>query len=153
MKAGLIGAVLGLGLAGAAFAQVPSPATPTPATPGPNPGAAATDAITSTAKPAPIAPPEGGVQGRTAPGATPPVGAPPPPPATPRPPTAAAPPQPGAEMADLVQSARAIAKNTRDTVEYVRVQPDMLSQVLAKLDKIEDKLDKVEGAVKAQRRR
>jgi hypothetical protein len=30
--------------------------------------------------------------------------------------------------------------------------PDLLTQILAKLDKIEDKLDRVENAVKAQGR-
>jgi tetrahydromethanopterin S-methyltransferase subunit G len=38
-------------------------------------------------------------------------------------------------------------------VDYVRVTPDILHQILAKLDKLEDKLDKVENAVKAQQGR
>jgi hypothetical protein len=55
-------------------------------------------------------------------------------------------------MRDLLEAAQATAKATRESVEYGRVVPDILQQVLAKLDKIEDKLDKVEMAVKGQAR-
>lgn len=55
-----------------------------------------------------------------------------------------------AEMgSDLRPLLEAIAKATREGVDYQRVTPDLLSQILAKLDKIENKLDKVENAVKA----
>ena len=52
----------------------------------------------------------------------------------------------GTDMRPLLE---AIAKATREGVDYQRVTPDLLSQILAKLDKIENKLDKVENAVKA----
>jgi hypothetical protein len=55
-----------------------------------------------------------------------------------------------AETRELIDAAKATAKATRETVDYVRVTPDLLYQILAKLDKLEDKLDKVENAVKAQ---
>lgn len=64
-----------------------------------------------------------------------------------------APASPGLSEADtreLIDAAKATAKATRETVDYVRVTPDLLYQILAKLDKLEDKLDKVENAVKAQ---
>lgn len=54
-----------------------------------------------------------------------------------------------AEIRELLDSAQATAKATRETVEYTRVMPDILTQILAKLDKIENKLDKIENAVKA----
>lgn len=57
-----------------------------------------------------------------------------------------------AEMRDLLDSARATAKATRESVDYARVVPDILTQILVKLDKIENKLDKVENAVKAGNR-
>jgi hypothetical protein len=53
-----------------------------------------------------------------------------------------------AEMRELLEAAKATAKATRENVDYARVTPDLLYQILAKLDKIEDKLDKVENAVK-----
>jgi hypothetical protein len=55
-------------------------------------------------------------------------------------------------MRDLIEAARATAKSSSEAVEYGRVVPDILTQILAKLDKLEDKLDKVENAVKAQQR-
>jgi hypothetical protein len=58
-----------------------------------------------------------------------------------------------ADTRELIDAAKATAKATRETVEYVRVTPDILHQILAKLDKLEDKLDKVENAVKAQQGR
>ncbi len=48
----------------------------------------------------------------------------------------------------MLDAAKATAKATRENVDYARVTPDILFQILAKLDKIEDKLDKVETAVK-----
>ncbi len=57
-----------------------------------------------------------------------------------------------ADTRELLDAAKATAKATRESVEYARVTPDILHQILAKLDKIEDKLDKVENAVKAQQR-
>lgn len=58
-----------------------------------------------------------------------------------------------AEVGALVEAARETAKATRESVEYNRAVPDILTQILAKLDKLEDKLDKVESAVKSSRRR
>ena len=58
-----------------------------------------------------------------------------------------------AEMGELLEAARATAKATRESVEYGRTVPDILTQILIKLNKLEDKLDKVETAVKAQRKR
>jgi hypothetical protein len=55
-------------------------------------------------------------------------------------------------MRELLEAARATAKSTREAVEYGRVVPDILTQILTKLDKLEDKLDKVENAVKAGQR-
>ena len=57
-----------------------------------------------------------------------------------------------ADTRELIEAAKATAKATRESVEYARVTPDILHQILAKLDKLEDKLDKVENAVKAQQR-
>ena len=54
----------------------------------------------------------------------------------------------GVEIRELLDAAKATAKATRENVDYARVVPDVLFQILAKLDKIEDKLDKVENAVK-----
>ena len=53
-----------------------------------------------------------------------------------------------AELRELIDAAKATAKATRESVDYARVTPDILTQILAKLDKIEDKLDKVENAIK-----
>jgi hypothetical protein len=58
-----------------------------------------------------------------------------------------------ADTRELIEAAKATAKATRETVDYARVTPDILHQILAKLDKLEDKLDKVENAVKAQQGR
>ena len=55
-----------------------------------------------------------------------------------------------ADTRELIEAAKATAKATRETVDYVRVTPDILHQILAKLDKLEGKLDKVENALKAQ---
>jgi hypothetical protein len=54
-----------------------------------------------------------------------------------------------AEIRELIEAAQATAKASRENVDYSRVVPDLLYQILTKLDKIEDKLDKVENAVKA----
>lgn len=120
-----------------AAAQAPSPSTP--ATPGPNPGAAARDAVTSPAKPpGDMAPPVGGA----APSGRVEYSAP------------AAPAAAGSnDMREAIAQLREIAKGTRENVDYSRVVPDILTQILAKLDKLEDKLDKVENAVKAGQRR
>jgi hypothetical protein len=65
--------------------------------------------------------------------------------------TAAAPEAPlsSADVRELVEASKATAKATRESLDYARVTPDILTQILAKLDKIEDKLDKVENAIKA----
>ena len=60
--------------------------------------------------------------------------------------TGAAPPE--ADLRELVEAARATAKATRESVDYARVTPDILTQILAKLDKIEDKLGRVEDAIR-----
>lgn len=56
-----------------------------------------------------------------------------------------------AEIRELIEAAQATAKASRENVEYARVVPDLLFQILAKLDKLEDKLDKVETTIKADR--
>ena len=56
-------------------------------------------------------------------------------------------------MKEIVDLMRAAATSARESVDYQRVVPDILTQILAKLDKIEDKLDKVENAVKGSGRR
>ncbi len=53
-----------------------------------------------------------------------------------------------AEIRELIEAAQATAKASRENVDYSRVVPDLLYQILAKLDKIEDKLDKVETAIR-----
>lgn len=58
-----------------------------------------------------------------------------------------------AEIRALLEAARETAKATREAVDYQRVMPDILTQILTKLDKLEDKLDKVENAIKAQNRK
>jgi hypothetical protein len=52
------------------------------------------------------------------------------------------------EMRELLDAAKATAKATRENLDYAKVTPDLLYQILAKLDKIEDKLDKVENAIR-----
>ena len=42
-----------------------------------------------------------------------------------------------AEMRELVEAMQATAKASRENVDYARVVPDLLYQILAKLDKIE----------------
>ena len=54
-----------------------------------------------------------------------------------------------AEMRELIEATQAVAKASRENVDHVRVVPDLLYQILTKLDKIEDKLDKVETTLKA----
>ncbi len=58
------------------------------------------------------------------------------------------PPTPTQESRELLEAARATAKATQDSLTYVRVTPDLLYQILAKLDKLEGKLDKIENAIK-----
>lgn len=53
------------------------------------------------------------------------------------------------EMRELIEATQAAAKASRENVDYARVVPDLLYQILTKLDKIEDKLDKVETTLKA----
>lgn len=53
------------------------------------------------------------------------------------------------EIRELIEAAQATAKASRENVDYARVVPDLLYQILAKLDKIEGKLDKVETTLKA----
>ena len=50
------------------------------------------------------------------------------------------------DMRALLDAARATATATRESVEHSRVVPDILTQILTKLDKIENKLDKIEGS-------
>ncbi len=47
------------------------------------------------------------------------------------------------DVQTLKEAAQATAKATRETVDYVRVMPDVLHQILAKLDTIENQLDKL----------
>ena len=54
-----------------------------------------------------------------------------------------------AEMRELIEATLAVAKASRENVDHARVVPDLLYQILTKLDKIEDKLDKVETTLKA----
>ncbi len=55
-----------------------------------------------------------------------------------------------ADTRELIAAAKVTAKATQESVVYARVTPDILHQILAKLDKLEGKLDKIENAVKAQ---
>jgi len=43
-----------------------------------------------------------------------------------------------AEIRELLDAAKTSAKAARETVDYARVTPDILTQILAKLDKIEN---------------
>ena len=52
------------------------------------------------------------------------------------------------EIRELLDAAKATAKATRENVDYARVVPDILFQILTKLDKLENKLDKIENAIK-----
>jgi hypothetical protein len=61
-------------------------------------------------------------------------------------PAAAAP--SSAEMREMLDAAKATAKATRENLDYARVTPDLLYQILGKLDKLENKLDKIEDAIK-----
>jgi GTP-binding protein EngB required for normal cell division len=58
-----------------------------------------------------------------------------------------------AEIRELLDAMKATAKASRENVDYARVVPDILFQILTKLDKIEDKLDKIEEATKTARKR
>jgi hypothetical protein len=51
---------------------------------------------------------------------------------------------------ELIDATKATAKAMQESLNYTRVTPDILFQILAKLDKLENKLDKIENAVKAQ---
>jgi hypothetical protein len=55
---------------------------------------------------------------------------------------------PEADFRELIEAAKATAKASRESVDYARVTPDLLTQILAKLDKIEDKLARVEDAIR-----
>jgi hypothetical protein len=55
-----------------------------------------------------------------------------------------------ANTRELIDATKATAKAMQESLDYARVTPDILHQILAKLDKLEGKLDKVENAVKAQ---
>ncbi len=55
-----------------------------------------------------------------------------------------------ANTRELIDAAKATAKATQESLDYARVTPDILHQILTKLDKLEGKIDKVENAVKAQ---
>jgi hypothetical protein len=57
------------------------------------------------------------------------------------------------EIRELLDAAKATAKATRENVDYARVVPDILFQILTKLDKLEDKLDKIETEMKRQSRK
>ena len=57
-----------------------------------------------------------------------------------------------AEIRELLASSAATAKATREAVDYSRVMPDLLTQILAKLDKIEDKLGKLEADIEGGQR-
>lgn len=69
-------------------------------------------------------------------------------PSAPTPPAASSP-----EMRELLDAAKATAKATRENLDYARVTPDLLYQILGKLDKLENKLDKIEDALKRDRAR
>ena len=58
------------------------------------------------------------------------------------------PPPSSEETRELLEAAKATAKATRESLDYVRLTPDLLYQILAKLDKVETKLDKIENAIK-----
>ena len=55
---------------------------------------------------------------------------------------------PESDLRELIEAAKATAKTSRESVDYARVTPDLLTQILAKLDKIEDKLVRVEDAIR-----
>ena len=56
-----------------------------------------------------------------------------------------------ADLRALVEAARATAAAARENLDYARVTPDILTQILAKLDKIENAI-KAGGAPPRQRR-
>lgn len=141
MRTGLVGLIY-LGMAGVAAAQ----GAPTPGTAGSNPGGAAAGATTNPTAPpamiAPSAPPASSAPGTSAPPAPASSGTP-----------AGAGAMSGQDMRELLDAARATAKATRESVDYGRVVPDILQQILAKLDKIEDKVDRIDGDLKEGRGR
>jgi hypothetical protein len=55
-----------------------------------------------------------------------------------------------AETRELLDAMKATAKAARENVDYARSVPDILFQILTKLDKIEGKLDKIENAIKRE---
>jgi hypothetical protein len=97
-----------------------------------------------------------GIGGAEAQGTSPPPGSSGPVVVMPVPSSGATPAQAASGDAAVVPEMRplleAIAKATREGVDYQRVTPDLLTQILAKLDKIETKLDKVENAIKGSGR-
>ncbi|MDB5590678.1 MAG: hypothetical protein JWR86_1203 [Enterovirga sp.] len=122
----------------AAFAQ--SAATPTPGTTAADPGAAATQAVTNpTRPPAEVAPSAKGTSGQVQYSPPPAID-----PAAAQTQSALSP----AEVRELLEASKATAVATRESVDYIRVMPDILTQILAKLDKLENKLDKIEDALK-----
>ncbi|WP_188611704.1 hypothetical protein [Chelatococcus reniformis] len=55
-----------------------------------------------------------------------------------------------ADSRDLLEAAKATAKSARTTAENIAVVPDLLVQILTKLDKIEDKIARLETAMQAK---
>lgn len=58
-----------------------------------------------------------------------------------------------AEMRELLEAVKATARASRENVDHSRATPDLLFQILSKLDKLENKLDKIENLLAAQRPR
>lgn len=131
MRAAHILLVCGAVVLGPTLAWPQSAGTPTSPNSGSNPGAAATEQVTSpTRPPAEVAPPVAGRAAEPAGGT-----------------------MTSGEIRELLDSTAATAKATRELVEYNRVVPDLLTQILTKLDKMEDKLGRMEDALKVGRRR
>lgn len=57
------------------------------------------------------------------------------------------------DIRELLDAAKETAKATRENVNYERTVPDILFQILAKLDKLESKLDRIETAIGANKGR